>query len=887
MKAAPNKLSSMWQDVVAGSFLWTLAGLCFFVYPLAVFPPALKVGQTVLFNLAHSISIPGAIVLGLLAVPVMLFFSWRLHRLLLWAVMAFVIMLLLNFPKETEYLDEFFMLFGYITIPLAAAILLAHGYLNINKIAAWASVLWGIQILLGSVAVYRQMKPVGTPGNINWLAGLLLMLSPWVVWHFIQFARRIIPNRKAALVLAVSAWLIPTVFILYHSQSRSAWLALGLLPAALVMVRMRRQFHKALVFGLLAAIGVGGLLTAYIHFPARLLQVVEKDVRVPLWTGTGVMIAKHPLGVGAGAFQTAFTPLRRVSSYQNRLYAADMTVHPHNEILNVGAQLGIPAMLGFLVMLAAVFRYAVYDPLQICVRISAYFAVMLSMFDMLLVQPPTGFLGFFFLGLCWPVSVPACRSKDRTRKWAVPKILIAGLVISGMLVVCWMDITHDIYMRRGELAESIAYSHMDANDQDRGRKYLGDAISHFKKAVFPFNHIIPYYKIGRLSLMLPEKNDQAQAYLNRVAAMDPNFSHLNLLFGQLYFQRRDWAAAEKYFTRECEFYPRSERAWQNMYAFVTATGRYARLDAIDTLLGDIYRERARQNFGDNGLAARQKDFREKVQHENPANALAAANALVDRIHHNFTDPLFFEITRGQNRSSAFFADGFNVLDAAMWRLRYALFSVLQKELGPLPASPDELVSWYTGKIKIQEAGPLTLPLGVWNRRAGSALSAYLLFSMVCELNQYPSIIRTDATGQPVHAYVFVEQPAHDKLLSASRKETGMNTHGVKIFRVDLLAPSCTPIPLADFEKSFRWKIGQTLVYYPMTDYFLRNQILAVIVKEEMPWLPRHPPSKRLLDLFALTKSRPPSPSLLRHFCFDGHIRQHQERIHALQPHSAG
>jgi tetratricopeptide (TPR) repeat protein len=882
MTSAQNRLLSIWQDAPAKCFLWALVWLCFFVYPLAVFPPVLKVGQTVLFNLTHTISVPGTVLLGLLAVPVLLFLDWRLGRLFLWALIIFVIMLLVNIPGEMEYLDEFVILIGYVTIPLASAVLLAHGYVSFKKMAVWASVLWGLQILLGSLSLYRQMEPVGTPGNINWMAGLLLLLSPWVIWYFYQFTHRKIPNRIAAMVLAVSAWLAPTLFILYHCHSRSAWLALCLFPPAMVMIRLRRLVHKALVLGLLALIGLGCMLSAYIYFPVRLLQVMETDVRVPLWTGTAVMIAKHPLGVGAGTYQEAFAPLRRVSSYQNRLFAADMTVHPHNEILNVGAQLGIPAMLAFCVMLAAVFRHAVFDPLQMCARMSAFFAVMLSMFDMLLVQPPTSFMGFFFMGLCWPVSKPGPPVKDRVRSWVAPKILVSALVIIAMLIFGILDLSHDFHMRQGELAESKAYSHMDANAPDKGQAYLGAAISHFQEGAIPFSQRIPYYKIGRLSLMLPEKADQAQTYLDRVAAGDPNFSHLNLLYGQLYLKKGDLAAAEMYFSRECEFYPRSERAWQNMYTFATAAGLYTRLDPIDTLLGDIYRERARQNFGDQGLSSRQIDFGKHVFHENPTRALAVANALVDRINHNFTDPLLMELTRGQPWPATFFKDGFNVMDAAGWRLRYTLFSDLHKEFGSLPVDPVELVSWYTGTISIQGSDPSTFPLGVWNQRGGSVLPAYLLFSMVCELNQYASIICTDAMGQPSHAFVFVKQSQSGQPLLENSEKSEMNHHGFKIFRVDLMSAICKPVSWVNFNADFEWKIGRTLVYYPVTDYFLRNQILGAITKEETPWLPRHPPSKRLLDLFAITRSAPPSPSLLRHFCYDGHIRQHLARIHALQ-----
>lgn len=886
MKEARNTIAARERDLAAGAFLWTLAGLSFFVYPLAVFPGALRIGQSVLFNLPFSISLPGAIVLGLLAVPVMLHFSWRLHRGFVWAVAVFAVMLLVHIPKEMAHLDEFLLLFGYVAIALAAAVLRAHGRIDLNKIAAWAVVLWILQIVLGSVSFYRGLEPVGTPGNINWMAGLLLMLSPWVVRRFMQAARRNTAHPRTAAVLALTAWLIPTVFILYHCHSRSAWLALGLLPAALVVMRMRRMRHKLVVLGLLAAVGLASLAAAYIHFPVRLLQVVEKDVRIPLWTGTAVMIAKHPLGVGAGAYQKAFTPLRRVSSYQKRLWAADMTVHPHNEILNVGARLGIPAMAAFAVMLATVFRSGDRDTLPLCVRSSAYFAVALSMFDMHLVQPPTNFLGFFFLGLCWPLSVPPGPTAERRRPWAWPKRLLSGLAICAVLVIGWIDVTHDIDMRQGDLAEAVAYAHLDAGAPEAGQKYLEAAVAHYKAALTPFSRIIAYYQIGRLSLMLPRQTDQARVYLDRVAAMDPNFSHLNLLYGQLHLQKKDWAGAERYFRRECQFYPRSERAWQNMYTFAAGSGLYNRLSAIDTLLAEIYRERARQNYTDAGLAARQKRFAAHAPHKNPADALADAEALLDRIHHNFVDPIFVDIIGGQHRPAPFLAAGFNVLDAGTWRLRHTLFAALQGDLGPLPVPAADLVSWYVKKITIKPGEPLTFPLGVWNRRAGSALSAYLLFSMVCELNHYPAIICTDEAGRPVCAYVFAKRPVRDGMLPIGADQTAANLQRVDIFQVDLAERSCKPVAAADFKANFQWQGGRTLVFYPLPDYFLRNQILGVIVKDTVPWLPLQPPSKRLLDLFALTDSRPPPPALLRHFCFDGHIRRHLERIQALQPRPA-
>mgnify|MGYP000311333995 CR=1 FL=1 len=186
MKFDQNNLPPKIYDAVAAVFLWSLAGLSFLVYPLALFPPAIKIGETALFNLTHTISLPGAVLLSLLAIPVLLFFPWCVPRFLFWAMIAFAGMHLVNIPLEMECLTASFILFGYLSIPLASAVLRAHGRFDFKHIARWATALWGLQILLGTISIFRGMEPSGTPGNINWMAGLVLMLSPWVMIFFIH-----------------------------------------------------------------------------------------------------------------------------------------------------------------------------------------------------------------------------------------------------------------------------------------------------------------------------------------------------------------------------------------------------------------------------------------------------------------------------------------------------------------------------------------------------------------------------------------------------------------------------------------------------------------------------------------------------------------------------
>lgn len=259
-------------------------------------------------------------------------------------------------------------------------------------------------------------------------------------------------------------------------------------------------------------------------------------------------------------------------------------------------------------------------------------------------------------------------------------------------------------------------------------------------------------------------------------------------------------------------------------------------------------------------------------------AQGVAKGFFDRINNNFTDPLFLQITLDQTWPTFFFSGGFNALDVSTWHLRYTILKSLQKEFGPLPLPPEDIVSWYSRTIEIQDTGSFSLPLGVWNHRAGSLLSVHLLFSMVCELNQTPSIICLNSEGQPAYAYLFVKNAAHVAPIARDRTGVEKNTPGIEIFKVDLRTSSCKLISHDLFKKNFRWIPGQTLAFYPMADFFLRNQILGILTNETQPYLPLQPPSIRLLELFTLTGSPPPPLPTLKKFCFGEHIRYQYNMI---------
>jgi len=115
------------------------------------------------------------------------------------------------------------------------------------------------------------------------------------------------------------------------------------------------------------------LLLLIALYPDKVERAIKSDVRLPLWGRTTALIIDHDWttrnlwalahsqwspaalggdvsGVGAGNFQRTFTVYRANSHYHDRKVAAPKTIHPHNEALNVGAQLGWWPMLAWLAL---------------------------------------------------------------------------------------------------------------------------------------------------------------------------------------------------------------------------------------------------------------------------------------------------------------------------------------------------------------------------------------------------------------------------------------------------------------------------------------------------------------------------------------------------------
>ncbi len=181
--------------------------------------------------------------------------------------------------------------------------------------------------------------------NPNVLAGSLAILLP-IALGWLLFGWRRLTWRQRMLVGAAA---LVTLGVIFLTQSRGAWLALGI--AIMLMVALRWRW------GWLAALGLAlvGTVSAYLvgfsriaDFFIRSASLGGLDGRLEIWTRAVFLVQDFPYtGVGMGTFGRAADTL-----YPFFIYAPGKIDHAHNLFLQVAVDLGIPGLIAWCVILS-------------------------------------------------------------------------------------------------------------------------------------------------------------------------------------------------------------------------------------------------------------------------------------------------------------------------------------------------------------------------------------------------------------------------------------------------------------------------------------------------------------------------------------------------------
>jgi len=206
-------------------------------------------------------------------------------------------------------------------------------------------------------------------GNSQLLASFLVLLLPVAV----VFAQQGAMNARRIFALTAAVMVIGTLFL---TQNRSAWIgaAVGLVVVALLAVKtvgfreVRTQKHLFVAPALAALVAIGAFFALsntgeVVGARAQTLTAAQADGsfqwRMGMWDTARKMIADKPLtGRGIGSFPMVagyYSNHQAPSVHQVKTVGADLASVPHNEYLQIAAELGLVGLGLYLAVLAGFF----------------------------------------------------------------------------------------------------------------------------------------------------------------------------------------------------------------------------------------------------------------------------------------------------------------------------------------------------------------------------------------------------------------------------------------------------------------------------------------------------------------------------------------------------
>ena len=210
--------------------------------------------------------------------------------------------------------------------------------------------------LTGLPGAETGLYPAEVAGTLIWVipAALALAAAAAQPRGKLRARRGLAQAGLAALCLGGAALIM--LAVLFLTQSRAAWLACGLVVAALLLLAVRRW--PVLAFGGVAA-GLGtAALTLIVVGPLRLLQVAlglgrasaqvgaldTVEGRLDMWSRAIYVLRDFPFtGLGLNQFRALIHLL-----YPLALFGPGISIpHVHNLWLQVGVELGLPAVVAF------------------------------------------------------------------------------------------------------------------------------------------------------------------------------------------------------------------------------------------------------------------------------------------------------------------------------------------------------------------------------------------------------------------------------------------------------------------------------------------------------------------------------------------------------------
>lgn len=424
-------------------------------------------------------------------------------------------------------------------------------------------------------------------GNTNWAAAYLLTIVPFSVALYLNTPRQweralwgttlflsmavltLSMSRGAWVSVWIGLWVLVTVF--YHGE-RS--------PGTLRGAPRLPQVATLLLLGAAVLLAVAlwpFCLAGSPSFGDRVMSTFDPgteslQLRLAMWKGTLRLIWDHLwTGVGAGNFALAFVPYRSAPMYRN---PAMQLEHPHNEYLNLWAELGPLGLLAFVWLVVRVLRISwhlvkcpqprrgvVAGILGGLVASAAY----ANLFYVFLV-PASAMNLAIFLGMLDGMDREAGheeRGQPIRLTYLLPGLLIMGLV------------SFQYFLRPlgGEIHHFLAEKDFQAKRMEAGLTHLDRSL-----AWNPQSPAVRYRRAAVLFLMrrYPESIWEAEEALR----VHPKYEVAYGIMGSAYIHLGEKARAKEIFQHALDLNPNYPHALNNLGALIAREGQITEAEAL-------------------------------------------------------------------------------------------------------------------------------------------------------------------------------------------------------------------------------------------------------------------------------------------------------------------
>ena len=595
------------------------------------------------------------------------------------------------------------------------------------------------------------------------------------------------------------------LLLIHRCLSRAAWVALVCYLLFAGVSRLRPRV-RLLVLALIVIIGGSAAIANH----ERVVQIVDKDIRIPVWEAAAQLAADHPVvGVGPGRFVNVYAEYLTTSSYHRRAVASETIAHPHNEFLNIAANIGIPAALAWLIALLPLLRLPRGAPAYVQIaHFSAFVIYLHAMLDKPLVQPPSSIIALCCLGLLYSRCVLAqtttaddqaepatpgqitCQTAGSARRWG-PALFAVVVVFSLWHTI---DMIRLGWMQRGA-------AHYDfAGDYDRAFDCY-DAVTRIAP-----RRIDGWYGCGAIAIEKFMDPKRALPYLEKAQALDSNYAHLNRFLGQAHGTMRQLDTAVRYFARDYELHPFDPDTIQYYFMALERNGPpYTELHVLDRRLKRLYIERARW---DRSAVTAQWCAAAKTD---VAAVSLVGEQLLFKAPGFFVDPLFHDYAPPEWPATAVYTRS-GELDYAYWRDIGRLASFLAELPTDEHSTALRIARALAKATRLQPEAAFDLPARTLENGTGSALSRAALFAFLCQGAEIPAIIfetQTSLFAAVAEASRFI---VFD-MATADLPPTVTDAAGLRALLLQSQGPR---------------------IYCAPQSFMLRNQLIGVYVRRYVP-----------------------------------------------------